>query len=146
MRLANCSQSSDCAPSESAFGGIGMHLDEQPVRAGGDARDGNRRNEPRDAHRVRRIDDDRQVRHLLEQRHDRDVEHVARRDVERSHAALAEHDAFVAAEQYVFGGQQPLLHRRRKAALQQHGHARLPTSRSSGKFCMLRAPICSMSA
>jgi len=44
-----------------------MDFDEEAVRAGGDAGDRDRRYEPGDPHRVRRIDDNREMRHFLEQ-------------------------------------------------------------------------------
>jgi len=45
---------------------IRVNLDEESVRAGGEARHGDRRNETRDSDRVRRIDDHRKVRHIFE--------------------------------------------------------------------------------
>ena len=94
-----------------------MDFDEEAVRAGGDAGHRDRRNEPRDPHRMRRIDDNRKMRHFLEQGDDGNVEQVASRRIKRPDATFAQNDALVSAEHHVFGGEQPLLHRCGETAL-----------------------------
>ena len=69
---------------------------------------------------VRRVDQDRQVRDLLDRRHHGQVERVAREVRERAHAALAQDHLVVALGEDVLGRHQELLERRGEAALQQH--------------------------
>ena len=74
---------------------------------------------------VRRIDDDRQMRLLPQDRHGGEVERVAGGGLERANPAFAEDDVRVAGGQHVLGGEQPFLDRRRQATLQQDGAAAL---------------------
>ena len=64
---------------------------------------------------VARVDDDRQVRELLEHRHRHQVEREAVGGLERADAALAEDDLLVALLEDVLGRHQQLLERARRA-------------------------------
>ena len=70
-----------------------------------------------------RIDDDRQVRQLMEHRHGGKIERVSRIIVKRADAALAEDDLLVAARHDVLGAHQQLLERSGETALEQNGLA-----------------------
>ena len=94
-----------------------MHLDDEAVRADGRRGHRKRLHKPVDAARVARIDDDRQVREALQNRHSRNIKRVARERLIRADAALAEDDALVAAGHDVLGAHQKLLDRVREAAL-----------------------------
>src|SRR5262245_61560231 len=102
---------------------IAVHLDDQAVGAGGHRGAGHRRHHVAPSGAVARVGDDRQVAELADDRDRRDVEGVARRRLEGADAALAEDDVVVAAAQHVLGRQQPLLDRRRDAALDHHRFA-----------------------
>ena len=94
---------------------------------------------------VRRVGDDRQVGEFVDDRDGGDVERVARVGLEGADAALAEDDVVVAAGQDVFGRQQPLLNRRRHAALEQDRLAdlrRAPTAGCSSACCARRPAGC----
>ena len=67
-----------------------MHLDDQPVGAGGRGRAGQRRDQVAPAGAVARVDHHRQVRQLLEHRHRRRVERVAVGGLEGADAPLAQ--------------------------------------------------------
>ena len=69
---------------------------------------------------MRHVDDDRQQRELLHDRHRRDVEREARRRLERADAALAQDDVRVAVHRDVLARREPLLDRGGHAALEQH--------------------------
>ena len=77
--------------------GVVVHLDDEAVRAAGGSSQCHRAHEARNAGRVAGVDDDRQVRELLEHRHSRKVECVSRVVVVGANAALAEDDLLVAA-------------------------------------------------
>ncbi len=101
-----------------------MHLDDEAVRAarGGGQRHG--RNEAVDAGGVARVDNDRQVRQLVQHGHGREVERVAGVVAEGADAALAEDDLLVAAGHDVFRAHQQLLERVGQAALEEDGLVR----------------------
>ena len=80
-----------------------------------DAADRQRLDEPALAGGVRRVDDDRQVGQVVEQRHGGEVHRVARVRLERPDAALAEDHVGVAGADDVLGGHQPLLDRWRRS-------------------------------
>ena len=94
-----------------------------PSHPGGHGRAGHRRDQVGPAGGVARVDDDRQVAQPLDVRHDRQVEHVARRVLERPDPALAEDHPAVALRQDVLGRHQQVLDRRAHAPLQQDGRA-----------------------
>ena len=102
-----------------------MDLDHHAVGPDGDATDRQRPDQPALPGGVTRIDDDRQVGQVVEQRHRRKVERVAGIRLERPDAALAEDHVRVARADDVFGGHQPLLDRGAVAALQ-HDRPRDP--------------------
>jgi len=95
---------------------------------------------------MRRIDDNRKMRHFLEQGDDGNVEQVASRRIKRPDATFAQNDALITAEHHIFGGEQPLLHRCGETALEKHGHAQGADLPQQRKVLHVRAPICSMSA
>ncbi len=66
------------------------------------------------------VDDDRQMALALHVRHRTHVEHVARRILEGTHAALAQHHVGIAFRQDVLRRHQHVLDRGAHAALQQH--------------------------
>ena len=98
-----------------------MHLDDQPVGAGGDRGECQRRHERRVAAGMARIDDHREMRLALEHRNRRDVERVARRRLVGANPALAQHDVVIPVRHDVLGRHQQFFNRRRQAALEQHG-------------------------
>ena len=106
-------------------GGIGMDLDDEAVGADRGAGEGHRSDQGAIPGAVRRVDDDRQVRLQPQDRHGREVERVARGGLEGADAALAEDHVRVARREDVLGGHEPLLDRRREAALQEHRVAAL---------------------
>ena len=79
-----------CAASHSACSGSRVHLDDDPVGARRDRGARERQHEVAPAGRVRRVDDHRQVRLLLQHGDRADVEREARRRLERLDPALAE--------------------------------------------------------
>ena len=100
------------------LGGLGVHVDDHAVSSDRDRGPGQRQDQVASAARVRRIDDDRQMRQPLGDRDGADVERVAGRRLERPDAALAENDVEVATLRDVLGRHQPLLDRGVHAALQ----------------------------
>ncbi len=100
--------------------GSRVDLDEKPVGACGRAGEGERRDEPALPGRVRRVDPDRQVGQLVDERHGGHVERVAVGRLEGPDAALAEDHVRVAARHDVLGRHQPLLDRAREASLEEH--------------------------
>ena len=62
ISCANCSGYSDCAPSDRARSGCGVHLDDDAVGAGGDRGARHRRHLVAEPGAVARVGDDRQVR------------------------------------------------------------------------------------
>src|SRR3989442_1496897 len=102
------------------FLGPRMHLDDDPVRAGGDSGARQRQHELAATGGMQRIDDHREVRLLLQHGNGADVERVPRRPLERRDAPLAEDHLRVALLHDVLRGHQQLLDRRRRPALQQH--------------------------
>ena len=80
---------SDCGPSQLGVLGVGMHLDHEAVGTGRDRGARHRRDQVAAAGRVRRVDDDRQVREHLERGDRREIERVARVRLEGADAALA---------------------------------------------------------
>jgi hypothetical protein len=103
-----------------------VHLDHQPVGAGGDRRPPARQQDVAAPQRVAQVDDHRERRLELEDRHRRDVERVAGGALEGADAALAQHHALVAVRQDVFGGEQQFLERRAEGALQEDRLVDLP--------------------
>src|SRR5579885_239341 len=95
-----------------------MYVDDHCVGTGGDGGAGQRDDEVAPAARVRRVDDDRQVRKLVHDRYRADVERVAGRGLEGTDAALAQDDVEVAALRDVLRGHQPLFDGRVHAALE----------------------------
>ena len=89
-----------------------MHFDDEAVGAGGDPRHGHRLDVFPVSGAVRGIDEDGQVRQLLDHRDRAEVEREPGGRLERPDAALAEDDVGIAAGQHVLGGQEPLLDRR----------------------------------
>ena len=108
-----------CGPSQSASSGDGMRLDDDPVRAHRGSRPRQRQHQVAPAGRVRRVDDHRQVRLVLQHRDRAEVERVPRRPLEGLDPALAEDDPLVSLARDVLGRHQQLLDRRRRPALQQ---------------------------
>ena len=103
-----------------------MTLDEQRVSAGGQCRDRERRNPPRIAGGMARIDGDREVGHVAEHRDRAHVKRVPCRRLERADAALAEDDLVVALGGDVVRCREPLVVGRGHAALEDDRHAALP--------------------
>ena len=101
-----------------------MNLDDQTVRPGRHRRPGHRRHEAGLAGAVARIDHDGQMRVFVQIRHRCQRQREARVILEGADAALAEHHFRVAGLEDVLRGQQEFVHRRRRAALQQHRQAR----------------------
>jgi hypothetical protein len=99
---------------------IGVRLDEQPVGAGGEAGQGERRDQRAGAGRVRRIDEDGGARGGLRQRDRRDVEGVARPGLEGADAALAQDQRRAAGHEEVLGGEEPLGDGGAGRSLEQH--------------------------
>src|SRR5688572_14557986 len=99
--------------------GIVVHLDDQAVGAGGDGRPRHGRDFIAAAHAVAGIDKDRKMRELLHDRNCRQVQRVAREGFEGANTALAQDHVLIAAGQDVLRRQQPFLHRRSNAALQE---------------------------
>ena len=125
--------------------GVRVDLDEDAVSARREAGQGERRHDRPDAGGVARVDEDRKVRALPHEGHAVQVERVPRGALEGADAALAEDDLVVTARMY--------------SAAESHsstvappprfnstGRPARPAARSSAKFCMFRAPICSTSA
>ena len=79
-------------------GGVGIRvdLDHDAVRADRDAAERERRDEPALAGGVARVDDHREVRQLVEERHGREVQGVPGVRLERPDAALAQDHVRVA--------------------------------------------------
>ena len=77
--------------------GVGVDLDQQAVGAGGQRGQGHRRDVIALAGAVAGVDQDRQVRQLLDRRDHRQVERVAAVVGEGAHAALAQDHVVVAA-------------------------------------------------
>ena len=102
-----------------------MHLDDEAVRAAGRRGERHRLDEAGNAGRMARVNNDGQVRQLLEHGHGREVERVAGVIVERADAALAEDDLLIAAGHDVLGAHEQLLERAGEAALEQDGLAEL---------------------
>ena len=100
--------------------GLGMDLDDRAVQPGGCGRQYERLDQRPASGRVRRIQDDRQMRQLLEAQRAAEIAHVARLRVEAANAALAKHDVLVAFQKYVLGGTEQLVERRSRAALEQN--------------------------
>src|SRR5690606_7632345 len=98
----------------------GVHLDDDPVGAGGGPGERQRRDQRAAARGVAGVDPHGQVRELLEHRYGADVEREARRGLERPDAALAEHHLRVALAEDVLRGLEELADRRGHAALEQH--------------------------
>ena len=147
INSANAAGVSDCAPSLSAFSGIGVDLDHQPVRTGGERSSSHRRDQRSVAGGVRRIDDHRQVRERLDHGHRAEVERVARGGLEGADAALAEHHVRVAVGHDVLGGEQPFLDGVAEPALEEHRplrRRRRPRGARSSARC--GCPTWSMSA
>ena len=119
-------KSSCCSASESASSGRGWTSTMIPSAPDRHAADRERLDQPALAGGVRRVDDDRQVRQVVHQRHRREVQRVARGRLERPDAALAQDDLRVAGRGDVLGGHQPLLDRGAEAALEHHRPARAP--------------------
>ena len=71
---------------------------------------------------------------------------VPRRRIERTDAPARTARRWDCPPATVLGGHEPLVDGGRETALEQHRLAPTPAARRSAKFCMLRAPICSMSA
>ena len=101
-----------------------MHLHDQPIRPRRNARRGHRRHQIRMARAMARIDHHRQMRAGMQPRHRCQRQREAGVRFKRADAPLAEHHLPVAPVENVFGRQQEFLHRRRRAALQQHRHLR----------------------
>ena len=98
---------------------IRMDLDHQPVRAGGDAGQGQRSHVWALAGGMAGIDENRQMRQPLQQPAPRRRSSVLRVCVlEGADAALAEDHIRVALREHVLGRQQPLFHQHRQAALE----------------------------
>ena len=104
--------------------GVVVHLDDQTVGAGGDRRACHRRHLVAAAHAVARVDEDRQMREFLDDRNGRQIEGVAREGFKGADAAFAQDHVGVAARQDVLRREQPLLHRRGDATLEQDRLAR----------------------
>ena len=69
---------------------------------------------------MRRVDDDRQMRAFLDDRHDAQIQRVARVFLKRPNAAFAQDHVLVAPGHDVLRRHDPLLDRIRQPALQQH--------------------------
>ena len=91
------------------------------------------------------VDNDRQMRQLMQHKHSREVERVARVIMKRADAAFAEDDLLVAAGHDVFRAHQQLFERVGQAALEQDGLVRLAKLTQQVKFCIFRAPTCKTS-
>ena len=89
--------------------GIGMHLNEQPIRTCRQRRERHRGNVIAFAGAVARIDHDRQMRQLLRRRDHRQIERVAAMVGEGPRAAFAEHDLIIPAGEDVFRGHEQLF-------------------------------------
>ena len=136
---------SACGPSHSAVSGCGCTSTitpsapaAMPARASGTT-------SSRRPGRVRRVDDHRQVRRRLDERHGADVEGVADRRLEGADAALAQHDVEVAALRDVLGGHQPLLDGGGHPALEHDrlaGSCRPPAAGRSSACCGCRSAAC----
>ncbi len=72
------------------------------------------------------IDEDGQVAHMAQGRHDAQIECVARVVGKGAHAALAEDHLVVALAHHILGGHQEFFHGRAHAALDKHRLAQLP--------------------
>ena len=114
---ANCAGVSDCAPSHSAWMGSLCTSTMMPSALGGRRGKGHRGDEPGKTGRVAGVDDDRQVRELMEHRHGGKVERISRVGLECADAALAEDDLLVAAGHDILCAHEKLLHRGGDAAL-----------------------------
>ena len=116
---ANIAKSSCCSASDNASSGVGWTSTMTAVGADGDAAQGHRPHQRALAGPVARVDHDRQVGQLAEERDRGQVERVAGVRLEGPDAALAQDHVRVARAEDVLGGHQPLLDRRAKAALEQ---------------------------
>ena len=96
IRSANCSSVIYCSPSERASSGRGWTSTMTPSAPDRDAAEGERLDQPALARRVARVDDDRQVGQVVEERHRRQVHRVAGVRLERPDAALAQDHVGVA--------------------------------------------------
>ena len=94
-----------------------MHLDDETVAAAGGRGQCHGAHKARDAGGVTRVDDDGQVRQLLEHRHSRKVERVSRVVIVGADAALAEDNLLVAAGHDILCAHQKLLKGAGKTAL-----------------------------
>lgn len=95
-----------------------MHIDHDPVGTGcnrGACQRGNQRPFPR---RMRRIDEDRQMAHRLDDRNCGDIERVASGRLERADTPFHQDDLVVAFLVDVLRGIQPLVDRRSETALE----------------------------
>ncbi len=100
--------------------GVGVRLHEQPVGAGRDRGQGERRHQGAGAGGVRRVDQHRRARDGPGDGHRGQVERVARHRLEGADAALAQDHARAAGGQQVLGGEQPFLDGGAGGALEQH--------------------------
>ena len=110
--------------------GIGMDFEDQAVGAGGDGGDGHVRDQVGVAGAVAGIDDDRQVRLVMQIGHRGQRQREAGVALERANAALAEHDVRIAVVENVFGGQQQLFDRGAGPRLSSTGFLAWPTASS----------------
>ena len=147
MRSLNSAKVSDCAPSDRARAGSRMDLDQQAIRAGRDRRPRHGRHAVPHADAVGRVGEHRQVRGCFE--HGMALMSMVLRVIvskvrmprsQRTTCRLPRAAMYSAAHQQ-------LLERRARPRLSSTGRpAARPRASSSEKFCMLRAPIWSMSA
>ena len=101
------------------LGRIGMDFDQQPVGAHRHRALAHGHHQVGPPRALARINDDRAMRFLLDDRNGRKVQRVARVSFKRADAALAKHQIGIVVRQNVFARQQPFLDLHGKAALEQ---------------------------
>ena len=144
---SNCAGRSDWAPSENASSGWGCTSTISPSAPAAIAALAIGTTSERTPVPWLGIDDDREMAQLMERGDRREIARVARVVLERPDPALAEDDVVVPLRHDVLGRHQEVLQGAGHPALQQDRALRtFPTSFRRAKFCMLRAPICRMSA
>ena len=106
-----------------------MHFDHDPVGTHGHAADRERFHEVALAGGVTRVDDDRQVGEVVEERHRRQVHRVTCVGLERADAPLAQDHVRVSRADDVLGRHEQLLDRRHEAAFEHHRPGDSPDGR-----------------
>ncbi len=89
-----------------------MDLDDQAIGSDGNCSARDCRNQALLAGSVRGIGDDRQMRKIAGQRDGGEIDGVSHFGFEGFNSALAEHDFRISPGKQIFGGEQPLFHRR----------------------------------